>query len=578
MKLWQLLKSHLGPYRNVLLIVVGLQAIQTFAALTLPRLNANLINNGVLVGDNAYILRMGAIMLGFTVIQIIFASGAVWYGARAAMGFGRDIRRDLFHKVTDFSTREVGEFGAPSLITRVTNDVQQVQQLVVLATTMMIAAPLTMVIGIFMAVNEDVGLSIILVVAMPAAVLILGSAVVRMVPAFQVMQLRIDRVNGVLREQITGIRVVRAFVREPQEAERFAGANDELTETSLRAGRLMAVMFPTVSVIINVSSIAVLWLGADRIQAGEMQIGSMVAYLSYLVQILMAVIMATFLVSMIPRAAVAGERITEVLDTEPSVKPPTNPITNVAEHGTLEFRDVGFCYPGAEHPVLSGISFRIEAGQTTAIIGSTGAGKTTLVNLVSRLFDATSGAVVVDGIDVRDLDPDLLWSKVGFVPQKPFLFSGTVATNLRFGRPGATDAEIWQALEIAQASGFVKAMPDGVNSEITQGGTNVSGGQRQRLSIARALVVNPEIFVFDDSFSALDLATDARLRAALAPHTSRSAMLIVAQRVSTIADADQILVVEDGEIVGRGTHDELVEGCPTYAEIVESQLGQGAVA
>jgi len=381
-----------------LLIVVGLQAIQTFAALTLPTLNANLINNGVLVGDNPYIWRMGAIMLGFTVIQIIFASGAVWYGARAAMGFGRDIRRDLFHKVTDFSTREVGEFGAPSLITRVTNDVQQVQQLVVLATTMMIAAPITMVIGIFMAVREDVGLSIILVVAMPAAVLILGSAVVRMVPAFQVMQLRIERVNGVLREQITGIRVVRAFVREPQEAERFAGANDELTDTSLRAGRLMAVMFPTVSVIINVSSIAVLWLGADRIQAGQMQIGSMVAYLSYLVQILMAVIMATFLVSMIPRAAVAGERITEVLDTQPSVKPPANPITEVAEHGTLEFRDVVFCYPGAEHPVLSGISFRIEAGQTTAIIGSTGAGKTTLVNLVSRLFDVTSGAVVVDGV------------------------------------------------------------------------------------------------------------------------------------------------------------------------------------
>lgn len=578
MKLWQLLKSHLGPYRNVLLIVVGLQAIQTFAALTLPTLNANLINNGVLVGDNAYIWRMGAIMFGFTVIQIIFASGAVWFGARAAMGFGRDIRRDLFHQVTDFSTREVGEFGAPSLITRVTNDVQQVQQLVVLATTMMIAAPLTMVIGIFMAVREDVGLSIILVVAMPAAVLILGSAVVRMVPAFQVMQLRIDRVNGVLREQITGIRVVRAFVREPQEAERFAEANDELTETSLRTGRLMAIMFPTVSLIINVSSIAVLWLGANRIQAGDMQIGSMVAYLSYLVQILMAVIMATFLVSMIPRAAVAGERITEVLDTEPSVKPPSNPITEVTENGTLEFRDVSFCYPGAEHPVLNGISFRIEAGQTTAIIGSTGAGKTTLVNLVSRLFDVTSGTVLVDGVDVRELDPDLLWSKVGLVPQKPFLFSGTVESNLRFGRPDATEGELWQALEIAQASGFVQAMPDGINSEITQGGTNVSGGQRQRLSIARALVVKPEIFVFDDSFSALDLATDARLRAALAPHTSNSAMLIVAQRVSTIASADQILVVEDGEVVGRGTHAELVDGCPTYAEIVESQLGQGAAA
>ena len=578
MKLWQLLKSHLGPYRNVLLLVVGLQAIQTFAALTLPTLNANLINNGVLVGDNEYILRMGAIMFGFTVIQIIFATGAVWFGARAAMGFGRDVRRDLFHTVTDFSAREVGEFGAPSLITRVTNDVQQVQQLVVLATTMMIAAPLTMVIGIFMAVREDAGLSIILIVAMPAAVLILGSVVVRMVPAFRVMQLRIDRVNAILREQITGIRVVRAFVREPQEAERFAGANDELTETSLRTGRLMAALFPTVSLIINISSVAVLWLGADRIAAGQMQIGSLIAYLSYLIQILMAVIMATFLVSMIPRASVAADRVTEVLDTEPSVRPPADPVTEVAEHGTLEFRDVGFCYPRAEHAVLTDISFRIDAGQTTAIIGSTGAGKTTLVNLVSCLFDSTSGSVLVDGVDVRELDPDLLWSKVGFVPQKPFLFSGTVASNLRFGRPTATDAELWRALEIAQASGFVQAMPDGINSEITQGGTNVSGGQRQRLSIARALVVDPEIFVFDDSFSALDLATDARLRAALAPHTSDSATLIVAQRVSTIAGADEILVVEDGEIVGRGTHDQLIEECPTYAEIVESQLGQGAVA
>ena len=578
MKLWQLLKSHLGPYRNVLVLVVVLQAIQTFAALTLPTLNANLINNGVLVGDNAYIWRMGAIMFGFTLVQITFATGAVWFGARAAMGFGRDVRRDLFHTVTDFSAREVGDFGAPSLITRVTNDVQQVQQLVVLATTMMIAAPLTMVIGIFMAVREDAGLSIVLVVAMPAAVLILGSVVVRMVPAFRLMQLRVDRVNAVLREQITGIRVVRAFVREPQEAERFAEANGELTETSLRTGRLMAVMFPTMSLIINIASIAVLWIGADRIGAGQMQIGSLIAYLTYLIQILMAVIMATFLVSMIPRASVAGDRITEVLDTESSVQPPADPITEVTEHGTLEFRDVGFCYPRAEHAVLSDISFRIEAGQATAIIGSTGAGKTTLVSLVSRLFDATSGTVLVDGVDVRKLDPDLLWSKVGLVPQKPFLFSGTVASNLRFGRPDATEAELWQALEIAQASGFVQAMPDGINSEITQGGTNVSGGQRQRLSIARALVVQPEIFVFDDSFSALDLATDGRLRAALAPHTSDSATLIVAQRVSTIAGADDILVIEDGEIVGRGTHVQLIEECPTYAEIVESQLGQGAAA
>jgi ATP-binding cassette, subfamily B, multidrug efflux pump len=576
--LWRLLKSHLGPYRNVLVGVVVLQAIQTFAALTLPTLNANLINNGVLTGDNAYIWRVGAIMIAFTFVQIVFAAGAVWYGAKAAMGFGRDIRRDLFHQVTDFSAREVGQFGAPSLITRITNDVQQVQQLVVLATTMMIAAPLTMVIGIIMAMREDVGLSVILVVAMPAAVLLLGSLVYRMVPAFQLMQVRIDRVNLVLREQITGIRVVRAFVREPEESQRFAGANEELTDTSLRVGRLMAAMFPTVTFIVNASSIAVLWIGADRIGAGQMQIGSLVAYLSYLMQILMAVMMATFLVSMIPRAGVAAGRITEVLDTRTSVLAPADPVTEVTETGTLEFRDVGFHYPGAEHAVLSGISFRIEPGRTTAIIGSTGAGKTTLANLVTRLFDATEGAVLVDGVDVRDLHPELLWGKVGYVPQRPYLFSGTVASNLRFGRPDATDAEIWQALEIAQAADFVRAMPDGVDSAISQGGTNVSGGQRQRLSIARALVVRPEIFVFDDSFSALDLSTDARLRAAMEPHTRDAAVLIVAQRVSTIVDADEILVIEDGEIVGRGTHDELLGSSPTYAEIVESQLGQGVVA
>jgi len=578
MKLWALIKSHLFPYRKLLWIVVVLSAIQTFAALMLPTINADLINNGVLTGDNDYIWRSGARMLAFTMVQVVFAAGAVWFGARAAMGFGRDIRRDLFHSVTDFSAREVGQFGAPSLITRITNDVQQVQQLVVLGTTMMIAAPLTMAIGIFMAVREDVGLSIVLVVAMPAAVLILGSLVYRMVPAFQVMQLRIDRVNAVLREQITGIRVVRAFVREPEEATRFAEANTELTDTSLRAGRLMAAMFPTVTFIINASSLGVLWIGADRIAAGQTDIGSMIAYLSYLIQILMAVIMSTFLVSMIPRASVAGERIVEVLDTESSVVPPVDPVTQVPEHGTLEFRNVGFCYPGAEAPVLTDISFRTEAGHTTAIIGSTGSGKTTLTNLVVRLFDATSGTVLVDGVDVRRLDPDLLWGSVGYVPQKPYLFSGTVASNLRFGRPDATDTELWEALEVAQAADFVRQMPDGLDSEVSQGGTNVSGGQRQRLSIARALVVRPEIYVFDDSFSALDLATDARLRTALTPHTREAAVLVVAQRVSSIIDADEILVFEDGQIVGRGSHDALVLGCPTYAEIVESQMGQGAVA
>jgi ATP-binding cassette subfamily B multidrug efflux pump len=578
MSLRQLLRSHLSPYKGVLWIVVILQAIQTSATLALPTLNADLINNGVLPGDNGYIWRTGAVMLGFSLVQIVFAAAAVWYGAKAAMGFGRDLRRDLFHQVTDYSAREVGKFGAPSLITRITNDVQQVQMLVVLGATMMIAAPLTMVIGIVLAMREDLGLSVILVVAIPGAVLLLGSIVARMVPAFQQMQIRIDRVNGVLREQITGIRVVRAFVREPQEAERFAVANADLTETSLRTSRLMAATFPTVGFIINISSLAVLWIGADRIADGKMQVGSLVAYLSYLIQILIAVVMSTFMASMIPRAAVAADRIVEVLGTESSVRPPETPVTEVPERGTLEFRNVDFRYAGAQEPVLCGISFRVAAGETTAIIGSTGAGKTTLVNLIARLFDASGGEVLVDGVDVRHLDPDLLWGKIGYVPQKAFLFSGTVASNLRFGRPDATDDELWKALEIAQADGFVQSMPNGLDSRIEQGGSNVSGGQRQRLSIARALVADPEIYVFDDSFSALDLATDARLRAALEPHTRDAAVVIVAQRVSTIAEADQILVVEDGRLVGAGTHDELIAGCPTYAEIVASQLGEGAVA
>ncbi|NND74030.1 MAG: ABC transporter ATP-binding protein [Ilumatobacter sp.] len=574
MSLRRLLQTHLGPYRSLLIVVVVLQGVQTGASLMLPSLNADLIDNGVLQGDNGYIWRTGAIMIGFTVVQIVFSAGAVWFGARAAMSFGRDIRRDIFHTVTSFSAQEVGRFGAPSLITRITNDVQQVMMLVVLACTMMIAAPMTMVIGIFFAIREDIGLSVILLVAIPAAVVLLGQVVIRMVPAFQLMQGRIDKVNSVLREQITGIRVVRAFVREPEEAARFAAANGELTATSLRAGRIMASMFPTVMLIINASSIAVLWLGADRIASGEMQLGSLVAYLSYLVQILIAVVMLTFMVSMLPRASVAAGRIVEVLDTESSVAPPAVPVTTVSEHGTLEFRDVSFTYPGAEVGVLTDVSFRLVAGQTTAVIGSTGSGKSTLVNLVPRLFDATSGAVLVDGVDVRELDPDLLWSNVGYVPQKPYLFSGTVASNLRYGRPDATDAELWDALEIAQASSFVQAMPDGLNSPIAQGGSNVSGGQRQRLSIARAIVVRPELYVFDDSFSALDLATDARLRLALRPHIRDAGVLIVAQRVSTIADADQILVLEDGRIVGRGRHDALIDSCPTYAEIVASQLGE----
>ena len=576
MSLRRLLRSHLGPYSGLLGLVVLFQAVQAFASLTLPTLSADIIDNGVLVGDNSYIRRTGAIMLAFTALQITFAVAATWYGARTAMSFGRDVRRDLFHRVLAYSAKEVGHFGAPSLITRITNDVQQVQLMVVMACTMMVAAPLTMVIGIVMAVREDTGLSVIVAVTIPGAVLVLGNLVRKMVPAFQLMQERIDQVNRVLREQITGIRVVRAFVREPQEKVRFEAANDDLTETALRTGRLMAGMFPTIMFVINAASIAVIWVGADRIAAGQMELGSLVAYLTYLIQILMAVVMATFMTSMIPRAAVAAERIQEVLDTETSVHPPLDPVSELSRPGTIEFRTVGFRYPGADDPVLRDISFTVEPGTTTAIIGSTGAGKTTLVNLSSRLFDATTGSVLVGGVDVRELDPDLLWSTVGYVPQKPYLFSGTVASNLQYGRPEATDAEMWEALEVAQAADFVRAMPDGLDSEIAQGGTNVSGGQRQRLCIARALVMRPQIYVFDDSFSALDLATDARLRAALRPHTSDAAVLVVAQRVSTIVDADQIIVLEDGDVVGRGTHEALLDTCPTYVEIVESQLGAEA--
>jgi ATP-binding cassette subfamily B protein len=517
-------------------------------------------------------------MVAFALIQVVFAVGAVYFGGKVAMSFGRDLRNDLFHRVTDFSAREVGTFGAPSLITRITNDVQQVQMLVVMACTMAIAAPITIVAGVVMALRQDIGLSVVLVVAMPVAGVVLGLLVSRMVPAFRLMQDRIDQVNRVLREQITGIRVVRAFVREPLEVQRFGSANRDVTEVSLRAGRLMSSMFPTVNLLINASSVAVLWLGADRVSSGAIEVGTLVAFLTYLVLILMSVMMATFMIAMIPRAAVSADRIEEVLTTDSTVVAKSGAARRFAVPGTLDFRDVGFRYPGAEHPVLSGVSFTTAPGRTTAIIGSTGAGKSTLVNLIPRLFDSTEGAVLVGGVDVRDLDLDVLWNKIGLVPQRPYLFSGTVASNLQFGKPDAGEEEMWAALDVAQASGFVRAMPGGLHARIEQGGTNVSGGQRQRLSIARALIRRPEIYVFDDSFSALDLATDARLRAALGPHTKDAAVIIVAQRVSTIANADSILVLEDGSVIGRGTHHDLLRDCPTYAEIVNSQLGERSAA
>jgi ATP-binding cassette subfamily B protein len=569
----RLLRSKLRPYKGQIYLCIVLQAVQTTAALLLPTLNARIIDDGVLPGDLGFIRSEGALMLAITIVQGLFATSAVFVGARVAMRFGRDVRGDLFHSVTDFSAREVGTFGAPSLITRITNDVQQVQLLVVMVGTFALSAPITMAVGILMAVREDAGLSMILVVAMPVAGVVLGSVVYRMIPAFQVMQERIDQINRVLREQITGIRVVRAFVREPLEKERFNEANTDLTTVALRAGRLMSSMFPTVNLLINVSSVAVLWLGADRVAGGDLQVGSLVAYLSYLVQVLFSVMMATFMVSMIPRASVSSERILEVLDTDSSVVPPSRPVRELRRRGELEFVDVSFSYPGAEKPVLEGVSFTTRPGRITAVVGSTGAGKTTLVSLVPRLVDATEGAVLVGGVDVRELDPDVLWQTMGLVPQKPYLFTGTVASNLQYGKPDATETEMWEALEVAQAADFVKAMPGGLEARIEQGGTNVSGGQRQRLSIARALVRKPDIYLFDDSFSALDLATDARLRAALVPYTRDAAVVIVAQRVSTISTADEIVVLDDGHVMGIGTHQELLASCPTYEEIVESQIG-----
>ncbi|MEU8704868.1 ABC transporter ATP-binding protein [Streptomyces sp. NPDC048565] len=574
----KLLRTYLGPYRRPIVLLVLLQLLQTCASLYLPTLNADIIDNGVVQGDTGYILEFGGVMIAVSVIQIICNVGAVYYGARTASALGRDVRASIFDRVQSFSAREVGRFGAPSLITRTTNDVQQIQMLVLMAFTLMVSAPIMCVGGVIMALGQDIPLSAVLLGVLPVLGIAVSLIVRRMRPLFRTMQVRLDKVNRVLREQITGNRVIRAFIRDDYEEKRFRGANTELTAVALSTGRLMALMFPTVMTVVNLSSIAVVWFGAHRIDSGGMQIGALTAFLAYLMQIVMSVMMATFMFIMVPRAEVCAERIEEVLGTESSVVPPTSPVTKLLKHGHLEIRDAEFRFPGAEEPVLRSVDLVARPGETTAIIGSTGSGKSTLLGLVPRLFDATDGDVLVDGTDVRTLDPVLLAKTVSLVPQKPYLFSGTVATNLRYGNPDATDEELWHALDVAQAKGFVEGLEHGLHAPIAQGGTNVSGGQRQRLAIARTLVQQPEIYLFDDSFSALDYATDAALRAALSRETEGATVVIVAQRVSTIRDADRILVLDEGRVVGTGSHHELMDGNETYREIVLSQLTEAEAA
>ncbi|GGT48120.1 ABC transporter ATP-binding protein [Streptomyces purpureus] len=574
----RLLRTHLRPYRKPIALLVALQFLQTCASLYLPTLNADIIDEGVVRGDTGYILRFGALMIAVSVIQVVCNIGAVYYGARTASALGRDVRAAVFDRVQSFSARELGQFGAPSLITRTTNDVQQVQMLVLMAFTLMVSAPIMCVGGIVMALGQDVPLSAVLLAVVPVLGVCVGLIVARMRPLFRTMQDRLDTVNRVLREQITGNRVIRAFVKDAYETERFGRANTGLTDVSMATGRLMALMFPTVMTVVNISSVAVVWFGAHRIDSGGMEIGALTAFLAYLMQIVMAVMMATFMFMMVPRAEVCAERIEEVLGTETSVVPPAAPVTELRRTGHLEVRGAGFRYPGAEEPVLRDVDLVARPGETTAIIGSTGSGKSTLLGLVPRLFDATDGEVLVDGVDVAELDPALMARTVGLVPQKPYLFSGTVATNLRYGNPDASDEELWHALEVAQAADFVRGLEHGLDAPIAQGGTNVSGGQRQRLAIARTLVQRPEIYLFDDSFSALDYTTDALLRTALARETAESTVVIVAQRVSTIRDADRIVVLDEGRVVGTGRHHELMAGNETYREIVLSQLTEAEAA
>ncbi|MCX5334277.1 MULTISPECIES: ABC transporter ATP-binding protein [unclassified Streptomyces] len=574
----RLLRTYLRPYRKPIALLVVLQFLQTCATLYLPTLNADIIDSGVVKGDTGYILSFGALMIGISLIQVVCNIGAVYYGARTAAALGRDVRAAVFDRVQSFSSREVGHFGAPSLITRTTNDVQQVQMLALMTFTLMVSAPIMCVGGIVLALGLDVPLSAVLVAVVPVLGICVTLIVRRLRPLFRAMQVRLDTVNQVLREQITGNRVIRAFVRDEYEKDRFRHANAELTEMSLGTGKYLALMFPMVMTVVNVSSIAVVWFGAHRIDGGQMQIGDLTAFLAYLMQIVMSVMMATFMFMMVPRAEVCAERIQEVLDTSSSVVPPKAPVLELRRHGHLEIRGAGFRYPGAEEPVLKGVDLVARPGEVTAVIGSTGSGKSTLLGLVPRLFDATDGQVLVDGESVAGIEPELLARTVGMVPQRPYLFAGTVASNLRYGNPDATDEELWHALEVAQAKDFVEGLENGLDSPIAQGGTNVSGGQRQRLAIARTLVQRPEIYLFDDSFSALDYATDAALRAALSRETAEATVVIVAQRVATIRDADRIVVLDEGRVVGTGRHHELMADNETYREIVLSQLTEAEAA
>lgn len=573
-----LLRRRLRPYRLQIGLILVLLLVQAFANLYLPTLNADIINNGVVAGDTEYIVRTGAVMLGVTLLFVLVAIIAVYWSSRVSMGFGRDVRGALFRRVQSFSQAEVNRFGTPSLITRTTNDVQQVQMAVLMMLNVAVAAPIMSIGGVIMALRLNVPLSTVILVAIPVMALFIGLVLRAALPLFKSMQVKLDRINQVTREKLSGARVIRAFDRTGYEERRFDVANEDLTSTNLRVSRLFALMMPTLTAILNLSTAAIMWFGSIQVAEHGMPIGDLTAFLTYIVQILLAVLMATIMFVMVPRAAASAARIQEVLETQPTIVDPVVPLRGSAVHGLVEFRDVEFRYPGAEEPVLSHIDLTARPGETTAIIGSTGSGKTTLVSLIPRFFDVCAGNVLVDGVDVRDLSQQKLWSGIGLVPQKSFLFSGTVASNLRHGHEDASDDELWHYLELAQGRDFVAALPKGLEAPIAQGGANVSGGQRQRLAIARALAMRAGIYVFDDSFSALDFTTEARLRAALKKETAGATVIIVAQRVGTIMHADQIVVLEDGVIVGRGTHDELMQSTATYREIVASQLGVEGIA